>query len=422
MPAYPVATQFFHPVFHLSHFVKSTLARFWNRLRGKRRTGSPRLYDVDYAFPYTLVDTAEGLRTMVSELDRYPSCAMDTEADSMHHYSVRLCLIQITAGEHNWIVDPLCGLDLTPLWKCRAVKNVVFHGADYDLRMLGQTYGFYPEKIYDTMIAAKFLGEERLGLANLVEKQFGRKLMKENQKADWTRRPLPDHMCAYACMDTVYLDAIQAEQTERLRSAGKIAWLEQSCAHLLESSRVPRPHAADEDPWRIRGANKLRGVELQLLKSLWHWRESEAEKLDRPPYKVANPDLMLAIAQAAALCESEITTECLPKLPRNFVGPRLESFLQCLQEAKESPESSWPKRIKLQVVPPPSPDANLLEHLRELRDQKAVELGFDTAMLANRNQLIALAMPGHPDWEGRYRSAGFLPWQCEVWNDILASV
>jgi len=405
------------------------LASIWNALRGakhsakkKKRGNTAHLYQLDHVFPYTLVDTQAGLAELVSYLSGFDSCAMDTEADSMHHYSVRLCLIQITAGGRHWIVDPLCGLDLKPLWKCRAVQNLTFHGADYDLRMLAQTYDFHPQSIYDTMLAAKFLGEDRLGLAHLVEKQFGRKLQKDNQKADWTLRPLPAHMCAYACMDTVFLDEIRTEQTIRLEAEGKLSWLEQTCAQLLEQSRTPRTLDPDDEPWRIRGSNKLRGVELELLRSLWHWREAEAEKLDRPPYKVAGPDLMIAIVQAAALCDSPVSTEELPKLPRNFTGARLDSFLDCLDDALERPESEWPKRIRPNPVIPPSPDANLLELLRQKRDARAAELGFDTSMLANRNQLIALSMPGQRNWSERYRNAGFLPWQCDVWNSIVATL
>ena len=419
----------------LPNRISDTLASLWAKIRGTSGAAAPKahkghqarrdlanLSKVDQVFPYTLVDTAEGLRELVRYLSQFDECAMDTEADSMHHYSVKLCLIQISAGGHHWLVDPLCGVDLSPLWKCKAVQQLTFHGADYDLRMLGMTYGFWPKKIYDTMLAAKFLGEERLGLASLVETNFGRKLQKDNQKADWTLRPLPDHMCAYAAMDTVFLDEIRARQTKRLKEQGKLAWLEQTCAQLVEQSRTPRPVDPNEESWRIRGSNKLNGRELQLLRALWKWRESEAEKLDRPPYKVANPDLMLDIVSAASECAGEITPDHLPRLPRNFNGTRLETFLAALNDAMAAPESDWPKRIRTPFVAPPSPDANLMEQLRALRDSRATELGFDTAMLANRNQLIALAMPGKRNWPERFQNAGFLPWQCDVWLDILRSV
>ena len=140
---------------------------------------------------YILVDSEETLSALLLDLENYDMAAVDTEADSMYHYTTRLCLIQITIGEHHYIVDPLCGLDLQPLFKARAMQTLIFHGADYDLRLLWQTYGFAPKRIFDTMIAAKILGEGHLGLADLVREYFGDELKKENQRADWTIHPLP---------------------------------------------------------------------------------------------------------------------------------------------------------------------------------------------------------------------------------------
>ena len=107
---------------------------------------------------YILVDNEESLADLLADLEQYDMAAVDTEADSMPHYVARLCLIQITIGEHHYIVDPLCDTDISPLFKTRAMQTVIFHGADYDLRLLWQTYGFSPKNIFDTMLAAKFLG------------------------------------------------------------------------------------------------------------------------------------------------------------------------------------------------------------------------------------------------------------------------
>ena len=123
---------------------------------------------------YILVDSEEALANLLADLDQYDMAAVDTEADSMHHYPARLCLIHITIGEPPYIVDPLCNLDISPLFQAKAMQTLIFHGADYDLRLLWQTFGFSPKKIFDTMLAAKMLGEEHLGLADLVREYFGR--------------------------------------------------------------------------------------------------------------------------------------------------------------------------------------------------------------------------------------------------------
>ena len=164
--------------------------------------------------------------------------AVDTEADSMHHYHARLCLIQITIGEHHYIVDPLCGVNISPLFSTKAMQTVIFHGADYDLRLLWQAYGFSPKSIFDTMLAAKFLGAQHLGLADLVRENFGDELKKENQRADWTIRPLPLDMCEYAIHDTFYLHELCAILV-RKAAEGR--------AHGLAHGAVQRPDRARQD-------------------------------------------------------------------------------------------------------------------------------------------------------------------------------
>ena len=204
---------------------------------------------------YILVDSEESLANLLADLELYEMAAVDTEADSMYHYTTRLCLIQITIGEHHYIVDPLCGLDLAPLFKARAMQTLIFHGADYDLRLLWQTYGFSPKQIFDTMLAAKILGEEHLGLADLVREYFGDELKKENQRADWTTRPLPLEMCEYAIHDTFYLHELCAILVEKLQEAGRMSWLTEQCDALIEHAKHPAPPR--KDPWRVTGSAPL---------------------------------------------------------------------------------------------------------------------------------------------------------------------
>lgn len=360
---------------------------------------------------YTLVETQDALQDLVKLLDGVTECSLDTEADSMHHFAVRLCLIQITAAGRNFIVDPLCNLDLNPLWSSPGLSNMVLHGADYDLRMMYTTFGFSPIKVFDTMIAAKFLGEDRIGLANLVEKQFGRVLSKANQKADWTIRPLPEDMKEYAILDTYYLAEIKAVLTERLEKEGKLAWVEETCEYLIRQARIAPQKDDDDEDWRIRGSAKLHSDELRFLKVLHEWRIQEAERLDRPPFKVLNPDTLLDLAIECAYISPDIRPERLPRLPRNFTGERLERFLSVLQGAAALPESEWPERELRKRSKTPSPDSARLERFRAIRDRIAEENHIDPTLLANRAALVALAMNGTP--EDRRKNARCLNWQ---WN------
>lgn len=361
--------------------------------------------------PYTLVETQDALTKLVRLLDTVTECSLDTEADSMHHYTVKLCLIQITAAGQNFIIDPLTGLDLKPLWASPGLQNMVLHGSDYDLRMMYSTYGFVPQKVFDTMIAAKFLGEERIGLTHLVEKQFGQALSKANQKADWTIRPLPDSMKEYAILDTYFLADIKAQLTERLIAEGKLEWVQETCAQIIRQSQATPIVDDEEEDWRVKGSNKLHPDELVFLKAIWEWREKEAERMDRPPFKVLNPDTMLDLAIECSYIAPDIRPERLPRLPRNFTNERLDSFMNVLHTAARVPEEEWPSREKRTRTRAPSPDSNRLEQFRTIRDEIAAKYRIDPTLLANRHALVALAMNGTA--EERRKNARCLNWQ---WN------
>lgn len=367
--------------------------------------------------PYILVSDEKSLANLIEDLSHYEIAAVDTEADSMYHYSVRLCLIQITIGEHHYIVDPLSPLDISPIFKMPAMEHLIFHGADYDLRMLWHHYRFSPKQVFDTMIAAKFLGEPSLGYASLVQKYFGVTLPKDNQKSDWTVRPLPTDMCEYAIHDTFYLHELCAKLGEQLKAQGTFGWMIETCSDLIEKAKFQK----EEDPerWRIAGSSRLRPQALNILKQVWNFREEEAKRLDRPPYKVFGNELMLAIVRAAVYSFPNVREDILPKLPRNFVGDRRKRFLDMLQSAMEIPESDWPEAFHRPPPPQISPDGELIDALKEWRDEHAAELRIESSMLANRAQLIALATPFGSSWNDRFDAAHFLRWQRNVWSGIL---
>mgnify|MGYP001077099340 CR=1 FL=1 len=154
-----------------------------------------------------------------------PEIALDTEADSLHHYFEKVCLIQLAAGEESAIVDPLCGMDLSALLALLTCKPLILHGADYDLRMMRLTFGFLPEgEVFDTMLAARLLGYEEFGLASLVERFFGVRLSKGGQKSDWSRRPLSESQLRYAGDDTRYLLPLAARLREEMRLTLPAEW------------------------------------------------------------------------------------------------------------------------------------------------------------------------------------------------------
>jgi len=376
---------------------------------------------VDKKPEYIWVGDKRSFKAMLAVLQQAPSCIMDTEADSMHHYQEKLSLIQISTGKYHWLIDPLCGLNIKQLWKCKALKNITFHACDYDLRLLARFHDFHPESIYDTSIAAKLLGEKQTGLAALVEKYFGVKLNKSNQKADWTRRPLSPEMCHYAMLDTVYLEAIKEFQCKNLEKLGRMEWLRESCETLLINSKKNKSEFSESDAkeiWRIKGSNSFKPLELQLLRAAWNWRNKIAQKRDIAPYRILNPYLMLDIVKAITKSKGKINEHNLPKMPRNMKGSLLQSFIKELNEAASAPAKEFPEQIPRKAAPRTNINEDLREKLRELRNEKAAQLKIDSGLLAKQSQLNILADSLNGTWEEKFKIAEFMNWQKEIWQSL----
>jgi len=368
---------------------------------------------------HILVNDKKSFKAMLSVLKQAASCVMDTEADSMHHYQEKLSLIQISVGKYHWLLDPLCGLNLKALWKCKALKNITFHACDYDLRLLYHFHGFCPQKIYDTSIAAKLLGEKQTGLAALVEKYFGIKLDKANQKSDWTRRPLSSEMCSYAVLDTVYLDAMKELQCKKLKSLGRMDWLKESCENILENSKKTRDDNP-RDAWRLKGSNTFKPLELQLLRAAWNWRDKEARKKDVASYRILNPYLMMDIVRAAARAKGKISEQHFPRMQRNLKGALLQSFLRELNAAATAPANTFPQALPRKASPRTAINEDLREKLRELRNEYAAKLNIDSGILAKQNQLNILADDLLGNFKEKLEAANFMNWQREIWKELVS--
>src|SRR2546423_1497480 len=204
-----------------------------------------------------MIQTGAQLTEMLPKLESVDRVAVDTEADSLHCYFEKLCLIQISVPGHDYLVDPLANLDLAPLATALTGKEIVLQGADFDLRLLRRSLGFEASRIFDTVIAARLLGIRSFSLAALVEKFFGVTLVKGSQKANWARRPLPHHMADYAMNDTHYLLPLAEKLEAGLREHGRLDWFRQSCERALEQAAVQR--SPDEETGRISGSGKPGG-------------------------------------------------------------------------------------------------------------------------------------------------------------------
>ena len=194
--------------------------------------------------PYSVVDEQRALDAAVEALASSSTVGVDTEADSRHHYPEKVCLLQLSDGEQTYIVDPLAGLDYSALGGLFLDASVqkVLHGGDFDLRGLHRDFGFTFANCYDTSIAARFAGIERVGLASLLEELLDVHIPKDQRlrRADWSRRPLQEDALAYAASDVVHLPTLRDVLEERLRALGRESWVAEECERLTEIRYVAR--------------------------------------------------------------------------------------------------------------------------------------------------------------------------------------
>lgn len=327
------------------------------------------------------VDTAAGVREVAELCARSSRLALDTEADSMHSYFHKVCLIQVTADGRNAVIDPLAlePADLEPLWVVVGdpAVPVLMHGADYDLRVLDRDYGTAIRGLEDTQTMARLLGEERTGLAFLLERETGHQLDKRFQRADWGRRPLSPEQLAYAAADTAYLGLLADRLRARLEDLGRWAWAKEEFCKLEEVRHVP----AEPDPLafeRIKGARALRGEARDRLYSLHGWRDQQAQRLDVPPFKVLGNRQLLALAE-----EPPGDMERLRKVEgvgRRAIGRWGRKILELVRSPKPAPA-----RVVTPRTPALEPYARRrLKRLLAVRDARAQSLGLEPGLLCPR--------------------------------------
>jgi ribonuclease D len=339
------------------------------------------------------IASPSGLAELLAQIASSDRVAIDTEADSLHCYREKLCLLQISApaavsdrgydgAALDYIVDPLTDLDLAPLRAVLAQKEIVLHGADYDLRLLRRSLNFAARRIFDTVIAARLLGIREFSLAALVESFFGVKLAKGSQKANWARRPLPEQMVKYAINDTRYLLPLADRLESQLREQDRLDWLRQSCERAIEQAAAERARDADE-AWRIRGSGALRGRAAAVLRALWQWREKEAEAMDRPPFHILQNDELLRAAESFA-------SGSVPDY-RYFSSRRRSAFRDAAQSALQLPQEEWPVSRRRIGTRPSAEVVRRSEELQGRRDRAARELELEPAFVAPRATLEAIA-------------------------------
>lgn len=336
-----------------------------------------------------MITTPSQLQQTADLLKNEKVVAFDLEADSMHHYREQVCLLQISTEQKNYIVDPLACQDFSPLVPVFSDPAIVkvFHGADYDVRMLNRGFGIEIANLFDTMIACQFLGEPAVGLAAVLKKRFSVELDKKYQQADWSKRPLSPEMLDYAAKDTSLLIPLHRELTAELTAKGRLAWVMEECELL---SRVRSSERSDESlAARFKGAAKLRREALGILEGVLRFRDEEAQKRDLPPFKILGNETIREIAERNPVSVADFNGICgfSPKLVERYG----KALLHAVRDGRSLPKEALPVFESKRRVERTMLQDDRLKKLKEWRTAKSAELGIDSGVLANNTLLETLA-------------------------------
>jgi len=373
--------------------------------------------------PPTLVEDQAALDALLRDLDAAPEAAVDTEADSFFSYRERVCLIQVTVAERDFVVDPLAGLDLDGFGRFLGDprKTKVFHDGEYDVLILKRDYGFTFENLFDTRVAASALGSATPGLASVLEEHFGVQLDKAMQRSDWSKRPLSEAQIRYARLDTHFLLPLMRRQQEAIRAAEREAVVAGECRRL--EALEPPDRGFDPDGYaKLKGARNLRPQERRALRELFAWRDLEARRRDVPPFKVLPNTQMVALARALPTGDGQLARVegMSPKLVRR-VGTQLLSVVRKARELDPIPRHPrLPAKDGTDVLD--DEGAELHERLKTWRKRAADSERMDSSLVLNRHGLLALARTRPRDPADLAGVEGVLDWQRERYGDDLLRV
>ena len=365
------------------------------------------------------VRTPEALGDLADRLRGARAVGLDTEADSLYHHREKVCLIQLAtdAGE-TVLIDPLAMRDLRPLREALASDAVVkvLHGADYDVTSLKRDFGFTLPRLFDTMLAARFLGLPEVGLQAVLRNELGVALSKSSQKDDWSVRPLTPLQEEYALADVRHLLALHERLAGKLREAGRLPWVEEESAAVaaLEPARRER----DPEGWlRIKGARALPPRVQANLRALFDWREDLAEATDVPAFRIASAQALLAMAEHPPRDEGQVRR--MPGLPR-LARERAAAILAAIARAQAIPDDQL-RRLP-RVRPPAVAPAvkRRVDALRAWRLVAAARLALDVSLVLPQRLLDKVAEAAPVDVEGLARVEGLRQWRVrELGEEIL---
>jgi ribonuclease D len=359
------------------------------------------------------IKTKQQLSQLCDQLRGSEWLALDTEFIRDKSYYPKFCLLQISNGTVAASVDPLAIDDLSELVDVIYDNSIVkiFHAGRQDLEIFYLLWKKLPQPLFDTQLAATLLGlGEQIGYANLVQKITGRQLDKGHSRTDWSQRPLNQEQLRYALDDVIYLGDVYLEISAKLKSLGREPWLQEDFAELAS----PATYTIDPDTmWqRIKGNQRLKGIQLAVLQRIAAWREQQAERADRPRRWILKDEILIDLARRQPKDTNSL--EQIRGLEPGSIKRNGAAILKLIAEATTVPKDKWPQAKKRAAALTPNQEAitDLLQCcLRLIAEQEEIT----PSALASRKDLELLAT-GNRDSELMHG------WRKALVGDILIQV
>ena len=335
------------------------------------------------------IDTQQDADNFLDDISGVREIAVDTEGASFHRFIDRIYLLQLSTRDHSAIIDPLpIGMPkrLGDLLESPDVE-VVFHDADYDLRLLHQDYGWHVNRIFDTRIASQLLGIKAFGLAALLDQFFEVKLDKKHQRADWSMRPLTADMLDYAAQDTRHLLGLRDRLRDELEKKGRMEWAREEFQRA-EGTRW-EAELPDTGFLRLKGARDLTRRELARLRELVKWRDAIASELDRAVFRVAGNEVLLDLSRIAPATRDALFA--IKGFPRGMSESRAAEALDSIKRGDKVPDADLPRFPKSTRWDKDAEFDDRVAQLKTVRDAAATRLDLDPGVVCSRDRMEAVA-------------------------------
>ncbi len=369
-----------------------------------------------------LISDVDSLGDLREGLTGENRVAIDLEAAGFHRYSDRVCLLQVSTGDQNFVVDTLA-VDPSEVLRDpmeSPTVTILLHGGDYDLRLLDRDLDLHPVKLFDTQTAAALLGEPSLGLAALLKKYLDVHVSKKYQRADWAQRPLSAEMLDYAVSDTRHLHELADLLIERLEAVGRKSWAEEEST-LMEALRWNS--TGDVDPvTRIKGARDLELRQVALAREAWLWRDEVARARDRAPFRVAGDPALLEVVGERPRNVSALgrIRGFSPQLAERS-GKKLLDRLERTDRLDDSELVGYPRGPAGPRRPSPEVE-EIANRLKAVRNEVAVTLGIDRGVLMSNTVILEIAQVNPRSPEELAGVPGVRRWQSETLADRFLGV